>query len=167
MEEFLLHQGKRLSKGLEICWGIMSKKTAIIRSKPFLLFRYVMILTHDFGDFYEGMVISLTIWTLSVLENASTFSFAVPYLESLSRGRKSLDMLWCSALILLCSGHLLFVDRDWKKAEIMAPHHFWSWRRVLPSRVMDEIFLVNCDAWELKHVELRSGHLMISADGWS
>ena len=42
---------------------------------------YVTSLTFDFGDFDDYMVVSLTILTLSDLENASKFSFAVTYLE--------------------------------------------------------------------------------------
>ena len=59
---------------------------------------YVMILTCDFGDFDEEMVVSLTRWTLSALENASNFSFSVANLGCVSGGRRNLDMLWCSDL---------------------------------------------------------------------
>ena len=49
---------------------------------------YVMSLTCDFGAFDEYMVVSLKIWTLSALENASKFYFAVEYLECVSGGEE-------------------------------------------------------------------------------
>ena len=105
-------------------WGLMAKTTAIRRSKQLSLFMYVTILTYDFDVFDEDMEVSLTICTLSALENASKFSFAVAYLGCVSGGRINLDMLWCSALSFFHGGQILFVDRYYQKAEIMAPHNF-------------------------------------------
>ena len=49
--------------------------TTIRRSNPLSLFVYVLSLTCDFGDFYEEMVVSLTRWTLSDLDNTSFLFF--------------------------------------------------------------------------------------------
>ena len=76
---------------------------------------YVMILTCDFGAFYEDMGVSLTIWTQSALDNASIISFAVSYLGCMSGGRINIEILLCSALSLLYGGHILFVDIDFHK----------------------------------------------------
>ena len=51
-----------------------------------------------------------------------------------------------SALSFLYGGQFLFVDRDWHTAEQMESHHFWSWRRVPPSRVMGGRCLVNFES---------------------
>ena len=145
----------------------MTKTTEIRRSKPMSLFMYVMSLTCDFGAFDEDIVVYLTIWTLSAIESSSLFSFSMEYLGCVSGGRRNLETFWCSALSYLYGGHLLFVDKDWRKSEIMASHHFWIWRRVSPSRVKNDRFLVNWDAWEWKSGDFRRGHLIISAGGWS
>ena len=57
-------------------------------------------------------------------------------------------MLWCSASNYLYCGQLLFDDKYLQKSEILATHHFWFWRRVSPSGVMNVTCLVNCDTWE-------------------
>ena len=59
----------------------MAKTTTIRKSKPFLLCMYVTIMKCDIGTFDEKMVVSLTILTLSALDNASNVSVAVAYLE--------------------------------------------------------------------------------------
>ena len=74
-----------------------------------------MILTCEFGGFDEDMVVSLTRLTLSAIENASKFSFSVEYLEYLSVGRITLEMLWCYAFSFFYGGQLFFVDIDWQK----------------------------------------------------
>ena len=43
---------------------------------------------------------------------------------------------------------------------------FWSWRRLSPSRFMGDQCLVNCEACEWISVDLISGHLLVSAEGW-
>ena len=74
-------------------WGITKNKTEIIMSNPLSLFMYVTSLTCDFGASDEEMVVYLTRLTLSALENASNFYFAVAYLGCVSSGRISLEML--------------------------------------------------------------------------
>ena len=44
--------------------------------------------------------------------------------------------------------HMLFVDRDWKNADIIASHRFWIWIKVPPSRLREGKYLVDCDACE-------------------
>ena len=122
-------------------------------------------LTCHFDAFDDEMVVSLTRWTLSALENYSEFSFAVTYLECVSGGRRNLVMSYFSDLSFLYGGQILFVERDWKKSEWMESHHFGIWIRVLPSWVMGSRCLVNCDGCEWNYVDLRRGHLMISAEG--
>ena len=73
-------------------WGIMDKTNTIRISNPLSYYMWVTILTCDFGAFDDDMVVSLTIWTLSDLENASNFTFAVIYLEWVSGGRRNLVM---------------------------------------------------------------------------
>ena len=148
-------------------WGLIANTTAIIRSNQFSLFMYIMSLTCYFGSFDEVMVSSLTMWTLSAPENDLWFYFTVENLGCVSSGRRKKDMLWCYALIDFYAVQLLFVDKYCKKAEIMASHNFWIWRMVSPLRVMEDICLVNYNAWEYLSGELRSGHLIISAEGWS
>ena len=87
------------------------------------------------------------------------------YLEWLSGGRRNLVMSWLVATRFWYVGKLLFVDRDWQKSKRIASHQFLSWRRVLPSRVMCDRCLVNCEACECKYGDLRSGHLVISDEG--
>ena len=144
-------------------WGIMLKTIAIRISNPLSWCMWVKSFTFDFGAFDDEMAVYLTRWTLSSLENSSKFSFAVMYFELLSCWRRNLVMSCCSALSLLYDVQILFVDRGWYKAEIMASHNFWSWRRVSPSRVMGDSCLVNCEACEWKYSDLRSGHWFISA----
>ena len=71
-------------------WGIMAKKKAIISSNPLSQYMYVTSLTCDFGTFDEEILVSLTRLTLSALDNASKFSFAVAYLECLYGGRRNI-----------------------------------------------------------------------------
>ena len=52
-------------------WGIMANTIKIWKSNQLSLFMYVMSLICDFGAFDEVIVSSLTIWSLSALENAS------------------------------------------------------------------------------------------------
>ena len=141
-------------------WGLMSNTTAIRRSNPLSVFIHVISLTYNVGAFDEEMVIYLTIWTLSALENVSYFSFDVSNLGCVSGGRINKEILWCSDLRYFFGDQILFVDKYWQKAERMVSHHFWIWRRVLPYRVINDIFLVNCDALEYLSGDFRSGHLM-------
>ena len=83
---------------------------------------FVTSLTCDFGAFDDEIVVSLTTLTLSALENASKFSFAVTYFKRVSGGRINLVISQFSALSFLYGGQLLFVDRYWQKAQRMAPH---------------------------------------------
>ena len=53
---------------------------------------FAIIFTCDVDAFNDGMVVSLTISTLSTLENSSKVSFAVTYLECVSSGRINLLM---------------------------------------------------------------------------
>ena len=85
---------------------------------------WVINLTCDFGDFDYDMMVYLTIWIMSALDNASKFSFDMIYLELVSGGRRNLVMSSFSALRFLYGGQLLFVDRNWKKEEQTASHHF-------------------------------------------
>ena len=43
-----------------ISWGLTEKTTVIRSSNPFSLFMHVMILTCNFGDFDDYIVVSLT-----------------------------------------------------------------------------------------------------------
>ena len=52
----------------------------------------IVLWEENFGDFDNDMVLSLTILTLSTLENASKFYFAVTYLECVSGGNLNLVM---------------------------------------------------------------------------
>ena len=72
-------------------------------------------------------------------------------------------MMFC--LDIFYAGQLLFVDKDVQKSEIMAYHPFNIRRRVLPSRFIGDICLVNCDVREYVSGDLRSGYVMISAEG--
>ena len=56
---------------ITISWLIMEKTTSIRRLKLLSLFMYVIILTCDFSDFDEEMVVSLAILTLNDLDNDS------------------------------------------------------------------------------------------------
>ena len=47
---------------------------------------YVMSLTCDFGDFEEGIVLSLTEWTLSAIDNDLYLYFSVENLVYVSNG---------------------------------------------------------------------------------
>ena len=76
---------------------------------------YVMSLACNFGDFDEDLVLSLTRWTLSDINNASYFYSGVENLGCVSDGRRNLQMLWCSDLIYLYGGQILFVDKYCKK----------------------------------------------------
>ena len=96
-------------------WGLMAKTTEIIRSKWLSLRMHVTSLTCYFDAFDEEMVVYLTIWTMSDIENPSKVSFAVVYLECVSGGRKNIEMLWSYGLSFLCGIQLFFVDRDWQK----------------------------------------------------
>ena len=60
-----------------------------------------MSLTCYFGAFDDDMVVFLTRWTLSALENASIISFDAAYLECVSGGKRNLVMLQFSALRFL------------------------------------------------------------------
>ena len=71
----------------------MANTTAIRSSNPMSLFIYVTSLTYNFGAFDEEMVVSLTRRTLSALENASKFSFAMEYLGCVSGGKINLGIL--------------------------------------------------------------------------
>ena len=128
-------------------WGITEKTIEMRRSNKLSLFMYVMSLTCNFGDFDEYMVLSLTRWTLSAIDNASYLYFAVANLGCVSGGSINLDIFWCSALSDLYEGQILFVGKYLQKVKIMASHNFWIWRSVSPFRVMNGICLVNCDAW--------------------
>ena len=111
-------------------WGLVTNSTSIIRSDPMLLFMYVIILKFDFGDFGEGMVSSLTIWTLSYFENASYFSCNVDiYDVFLVRGKSK---ICCDVLVWGIYMLYSFFDKNWQKAESMASNHFWILRMVSP-----------------------------------
>ena len=75
---------------------------------------FVTSLTCDFGAFDDEILVSLTILTISALENASKFSFAVTYFKRVSGGRINLVMSQFSALGFLYGGQILFVDRDFQ-----------------------------------------------------
>ena len=94
-------------------WGLMTNTTAITRSTSLSLFMYVMSLKFYFGAFDEDMVLSLTRWNISSIENFSWFYFTVENLGYMSGGRRSLEMLWCSDLSDLYGGQLLFVGEYW------------------------------------------------------
>ena len=105
-----------------------------------------MSFTCDFGAFDEEMVGFLTGWNLSALDNYLWFYSSVTNLWYVYGERINLEILSCSSLSDLYGGQILFVDKDWQKAEKMASHHFWIWIRVSPSRVVNDICLVNCYA---------------------
>ena len=71
-------------------------------------------------------MISLTILTLSGLENATNVSFSVVYLECMSSGKRNLEMLRCSALIFFYGVQLFFADRDCQKSRKMESRNFGS-----------------------------------------
>ena len=81
-------------------------------------------------------------------------------LGCVSGGKRNEYMLLCSALRYFYAVQIFFVDKDYQKAEGMASHHFLIRRRMSPSIVMENICLVNCDAWGNILGHFRSGHLM-------
>ena len=72
---------------------------------------YVMSLKCDFGDFDERLVTSLTIWTMSALENDSQCYFSVSNIGWVSGGMTKENVLWFSALRYLYADQILFVDK--------------------------------------------------------
>ena len=71
-----------------------------------------MILTYYFGAFDEEMVLSLTRWTMSALENASYFYFAMKFLGYLADGMRKEEMWWCYDMRDLYGNQLLFFYKD-------------------------------------------------------
>ena len=131
------------------------------------MFMYVMILKCDFGALDEVIVSSLIIWTRIALENSLWFSFSFANLGWVSSGKITEDSSWLFDARDFYAGQLFFFDKNFQKAEGMESKHFWIWRSVPPLRVMEDRRLVNFDACEYFSGNLRSGHCMIPAEGWS
>ena len=87
---------------------------------------YVISLTCYFCAFDEGMVLSLTILNMRVLDNASSFSFAKANLGSVSGGRRKYDMLWCFALRYSYYGQIFFLIKIGTSKKIWYPTIFES-----------------------------------------
>ena len=72
--------------------------------------------------------------------------------------------MFCSELFLLFQ--IFFVDKYFYTAEIIASHNFLNLKKSIDfSRVMNDRYLVNFDAWECFSGDLISGRFMRSAEG--